>query len=604
MEENKLVKYGAKQLQKVENILSITEKLLHKVNYNLIPYRKINKWGFCTLNKKLVIDCIYDYVSVFNNRVAIIGHGQKYGMINTLGVEIIPCVYDDILLLSSTLVGIEVGWIWGVIDLNSQKLIDCKYSEIRTFSEMLILAQLNGKWGLINKFDKVVVDFKYDNTNNISEGICPVKLNGKWGFLDIQGIEIIPCKYDSVGFFSEGLCHVMIGDKWGFIDKNDKTIIDFNFRWGPSYFNEGLSKVWIHNGHSGTRVIIDKEGNEVSLFKKYKNEIECFSDGLALLRCESQDDLSKGLAKLQGLRVLSGFINMLGDIIIPCIYEENNIGNFDNGIALISYRYCHRDESDTGSVCYYDDIGYINKNGVEYWDDGNNPQYYLDKYANQKSNSVHRDYEIYLCTKAIKLYPLFSKAYFNRAKAIIDKAKGTNYTEAYKTALHDLEKAIEIEPENSEYLYWVGMAKLGASDYQGAVDEYNTLLRMDSGNINLLINRAKAKRKMLDYSGAIMDYTSVLDLPNNKDLQIIDAYIQRGIVKLLMNNFSGAIADYNSVLKIAPSYIDAYILRGDARQKSGDLHFNEDWQFADEICKKNGLSVMDKSWKIEYLLSK
>ncbi len=604
MEENKLIKYDDGQLKKVENSLAITRKILLKLNSRLIPYRKIYKWGFCNSNKEIIINCIYDFVSFFENEFAKVKQGSKYGVVDIRGNEIIPCVYENLQFINENLIAIMLDNHWGFIDNKNQILIEVKYSSIRKFNNTHTFVELDNKWGIIDRFDNVFVDFKFDRVNYIGEDMCPVMINGKWGFLNTEGIEVIECKYNSVGTFSEGLCQVKMGEKWGFIDKADKLVIEYNYRWGPTKFKEGIAIVWRDTGNSGVRIIINRNEEEVLTYKKFKNDIDEFNEGLALVRVESNDTFSKGLEKLMGLQKKSGFINKEGEIIIPCIYEENNIGSFANGFALISHYYSHPNEWDTGNDYYYDLIGYISKSGVEYWEDGIDPQYYLDKYSNKESLYVNANYEMYLCSKAIKLNSSFSKAYFNRGRAIIKKCIGNDNITAFKTALIDFEKAIEIEPENSNYLYWLGIAKSGALDYLGAIDSFNILLEMDSENVDLLMNRAKAKRKILDYSGAIMDYTSVLDLSNNKDTQIIGAYIQRGIVKLLMNNFSGAIADYNSVLKIAPSYIHAYILRGDARQKSGDLLFNEDWQFADEICKKNGMSAMDKKWTIEYLISK
>ena len=58
MENNQLIKQENGVIQKVGNAISITNKLLALVEPQLIPYRKGNKWGFCTLDKKIVIDCI------------------------------------------------------------------------------------------------------------------------------------------------------------------------------------------------------------------------------------------------------------------------------------------------------------------------------------------------------------------------------------------------------------------------------------------------------------------------------------------------------------------------------------------------------------------
>ena len=60
MEETKLIKYERGLVQRVGDAISVTNKLLALAEPQLIPYRKKDKWGFCTPDKKIVIDYIYD----------------------------------------------------------------------------------------------------------------------------------------------------------------------------------------------------------------------------------------------------------------------------------------------------------------------------------------------------------------------------------------------------------------------------------------------------------------------------------------------------------------------------------------------------------------
>ena len=54
-------------LARVSNQLDLTDKLLAKPEEPfLIPYRKGDKWGFCDLNKNIVIDCVYEYPKFLN----------------------------------------------------------------------------------------------------------------------------------------------------------------------------------------------------------------------------------------------------------------------------------------------------------------------------------------------------------------------------------------------------------------------------------------------------------------------------------------------------------------------------------------------------------
>ena len=60
----------------------------------LIPYRKGDKWGFCTPDKKVVVQPKYDGVWKFTEGLAQVKLNDKYGFIDKTGKEIVPPKYD------------------------------------------------------------------------------------------------------------------------------------------------------------------------------------------------------------------------------------------------------------------------------------------------------------------------------------------------------------------------------------------------------------------------------------------------------------------------------------------------------------------------------
>jgi len=72
---------------------------------NLIPYRKGDKWGFSTEDKKIVVPPKYDRVWPFREgktatKVMLKG---KYGMIDRRGKEVVRPIYDEIEWFSESL---------------------------------------------------------------------------------------------------------------------------------------------------------------------------------------------------------------------------------------------------------------------------------------------------------------------------------------------------------------------------------------------------------------------------------------------------------------------------------------------------------------------
>lgn len=186
MENNELIKYEAGLVKRVGNAISITDKLLLATTEpQLIPYRKGDKWGFCTPDKRIVIDCLYDWVYPFINGIAIVQLESTWKFIDKKGNEITPPDYDDISnFLESMLI-------------HKYPDIDISDNQIET------------------------VTSKYNKVYPYSENFALVKLNEKYGFIDEHLNEVIACEYDLAYSFIDGLAQVKINDKMGFINKHN-----------------------------------------------------------------------------------------------------------------------------------------------------------------------------------------------------------------------------------------------------------------------------------------------------------------------------------------------------------------------------------------------
>ena len=127
MENNQLIKHDGGLIKRVGNAISVTNKLLALTEPQLIPYRKKDKWGFCTPDKKIVIDCVWDKVYGFKEELAIVKLNEKWGFINKTGELVIPCIYQY------------------------------TYFNGPDFDEGLAKIELNGKEGFINKKGEIIL---------------------------------------------------------------------------------------------------------------------------------------------------------------------------------------------------------------------------------------------------------------------------------------------------------------------------------------------------------------------------------------------------------------------------------------------------------------
>jgi hypothetical protein len=118
MENNVLIKYEGGLIKRVGNAISVTNKLLATTEPQLIPYRKKDKWGFCTADKKIVIDCEYDVGSEFSEGLAIVTKNNKYGFVNKKGHLVIPLIYSYLNGFSENFSAAVKEEGYGFIDIN------------------------------------------------------------------------------------------------------------------------------------------------------------------------------------------------------------------------------------------------------------------------------------------------------------------------------------------------------------------------------------------------------------------------------------------------------------------------------------------------------
>jgi len=367
-------------------------KLLTNIDPVLIPYRIKDKWGYCTPDKMIVIDCKYDDAYPFSEGLALVQkkHGRvgggDWGCINKNGEvviafkEVYPFRFSDGLAcvnfhheyidatgkviislkhddygcdFSEGLAAVGTNYPrnfppgvkqYGYINKTGEVAIPFKYACALNFSEGL--AKVSGpfslysgylnSWGCINKLGEEVIPIRYKEIHNFSEGLAAVNNSvSGWGFVNKSGDEVIPCKYHNVWDFSEGLAAVSLNKKWGWINKAGEEVspIKYDFIWD---FTKGL--VAIESNYK--KEYID---NEIIL--SFKNKSLKFSEGLACVEYPDCDNPR-------------GFINNAGEIVIPFKYSSIGLEpSFQNGLARVKSYWCG---------WHYD--GYIGKNGREYWE--------------------------------------------------------------------------------------------------------------------------------------------------------------------------------------------------------------------------------------------
>lgn len=341
MENNGIIKYQGGLIKRVDNAISVTNKLLALSETELIPYRKGDKWGFCTSDKKMVIECIYDKASIFSEGLAAIFMKEKgcFGYINSLGDMVIPFLFESANEFSEGLAAVKHNGKWGYVNKDGEIKIPFSFEIARRFSCGFAKITTNKNEYFIDKngdLDLAIFDIMYRQrimANLKSKDIIKVKLLSEENMY--KALRIINDMHNQTVFasdFVKGKALIQIDDVPGIISING----DFT-KLSPDARFDLITWIYFEGIISDGSNFFDKNGNILFNWDEY-DTIGQFYEGLL--------DVSSSITGKWG------FVNKNGEKIIQCIYDE--VGHFFKGFAVVEFN---------------EKSGFINKSGDEYWED-------------------------------------------------------------------------------------------------------------------------------------------------------------------------------------------------------------------------------------------
>ena len=112
-----------------------------------------------------------------------------------------------------------------------------------------------------------------------------------------------------------------------------------------------------------------------------------------------------------------------------------------------------------------------------------------------------------------------------------------------------------------------GTERLNSENYNGAISDFNNVIRIAPDFVSAYNNRGVAKDDLKEYKGAIADYTKAIEINPN----YAPAFKNRGVAKDDLEDYKGAIADYTKAIEINPNYASAYKNRGVSKEYLRDL---------------------------------
>jgi tetratricopeptide (TPR) repeat protein len=129
-----------------------------------------------------------------------------------------------------------------------------------------------------------------------------------------------------------------------------------------------------------------------------------------------------------------------------------------------------------------------------------------------------------------------------------------------------------------------GIVKSKMGDWQGAIADLNRALQLNPQEAIALRNRGKLRLQIGDCLGAFADFNQSLKL-NPQDAM---SYVGRGDVCIAMGNYQDAIIDFSSSIKIQPDNPEAYLGRAKAYTHQEEIQkaISDRQTAASQFCTK------------------
>jgi len=157
----------------------------------------------------------------------------------------------------------------------------------------------------------------------------------------------------------------------------------------------------------------------------------------------------------------------------------------------------------------------------------------------------------------------------------------------HEEALLNYDKAIELDPQDSETYLWRALAKRALGQNNDAIDDLDKMVKINSSP-HAFEMQGKTLSHMKEDRKAIAAFDKVIEL--NPDHP--SCYIQRAIGKLNLRQYQEAINDLDQHQQIEPDDFYAYRLRGKVNEDLGNLDAaKRDFQKALTVLSPNALNI-------------
>jgi len=149
--------------------------------------------------------------------------------------------------------------------------------------------------------------------------------------------------------------------------------------------------------------------------------------------------------------------------------------------------------------------------------------------------------------------------------------------------------AIAQDKAKSNELYNKAMTQFRLSHPQVAIKLLDESLSFDTLNFNAYIKRGFMKGSVGNYEGELNDYNTVL----NFDSTHVQAYLSRGSAYSKLKKYDLAMNDFNKVLMFDAGNYEAYNNRGFVKKAQGDFEGAcKDWNYSKKMGNQEAIIIL------------
>lgn len=164
----------------------------------------------------------YDEIIQFSSNLAFVQKAERYGIINSLGVEVIPCKFQRIYFDTALGIGaVYNGKAWGFINTLGKLITPIHFTnfyspdlnltmnaDLIELPKIIIPVSLNNLWGYIEPNGQVCIDYKYKQAWGHKNGVAIIETTeSKWQLINRFG-DVISGDYDNMQDLENGFIKI------------------------------------------------------------------------------------------------------------------------------------------------------------------------------------------------------------------------------------------------------------------------------------------------------------------------------------------------------------------------------------------------------------